>query len=278
MAIKVNNTTVIDNNRNFTNVADTIGFYKNLHPTLASQSSSGSITLDADSPSNLLVLTGALTVTDMTNKSAGKQCIYLVDVTQAGYDITWGTNFKFVNDSEPNWTTARYWLLGLTVWDNSTILVTATSWAGGGGSGGSSSLVSLPSSIDLYANSGTLTGNCNAVVRLNSTGTLSLSGSGTQGSVSGTANNGYTWLLSGTNSDYECKFEYVFTNQGGADQSTAGNNTWQVLSSNREWKIYDASNNNGGENKLAGTLKIRKASDQTELVSIACELSADHSP
>tara|TARA_A200000159_G_scaffold149923_1_gene158819 strand:- start:162 stop:989 length:828 start_codon:yes stop_codon:yes gene_type:complete len=275
MAIKVNNTTVIDNNRNFTNVAGTIGFYTNLHPTLASQSSSGSITLDADSPSNLLVLTGALTVTDMTNKSAGKQCIYLVDVTQAGYDITWGTNFKFVNDSEPNWTTARYWLLGLTVWDNSTILVTATSWSG---AGGASSTVALPSSIDLYASSGTLTGNCNAVVRLNSTGTLSLSGSGTQGSVSGTANNGYTWLLSGTNSDYECNFNYTFTNQGGADQSTAGNNTWQVLSSNREWKIYDASNNNGGENKLAGTLKIRKASDQTELVSIACELSADHSP
>ena len=275
MAIKVNNTTVIDNNRNFTNVAGTIGFYTNLHPTLASQSSSGSITLDADSPSNLLVLTGALTVTDMTNKSAGKQCIYLVDVTQAGYDITWGTNFKFVNDSEPNWTTARYWLLGLTVWDNSTILVTATSWSG---AGGASSTVALPSSIDLYASSGNLTGNCNAVVRLNSTGTLSLSGSGTQGSVSGTANNGYTWLLSGTNSDYECNFNYTFTNQGGADQSTAGNNTWQVLSSNREWKIYDASNNNGGENKLAGTLKIRKASDQTELVSIACELSADHSP
>lgn len=275
MAIKVNNTTVIDNNRNFTNVAGTIGFYTNLHPTLASQSSSGSITLDADSPSNLLVLTGALTVTDMTNKSAGKQCIYLVDVTQAGYDITWGTNFKFVNDSEPNWTTARYWLLGLTVWDNSTILVTATSWSG---AGGASSTVALPSSIDLYASSGTLTGNCNAVVRLNSTGTLSLSGSGTQGSVSGTANNGYTWLLSGTNSDYECNFNYTFTNQGGADQSTAGNNTWQVLSTSREWKIYDASNNNGGENKLAGTLKIRKASDQTELVSIACELSADHSP
>ena len=231
MAIKVNNTTVIDNNRNFTNVAGTIGFYTNLHPTLASQSSSGSITLDADSPSNLLVLTGALTVTDMTNKSAGKQCIYLVDVTQAGYDITWGTNFKFVNDSEPNWTTARYWLLGLTVWDNSTILVTATSWSG---AGGASSTVALPSSIDLYASSGTLTGNCNAVVRLNSTGTLSLSGSGTQGSVSGTANNGYTWLLSGTNSDYECNFNYTFTNQGGADQSTAGNNTWQVLSSNSD--------------------------------------------
>lgn len=274
MAIKVNNTTVIDNNRNFTNVADAVGFYTNLHPSLASQSSSGSITLDADSPSNLLVLTGALTVTDMTNKSAGKQSIYLVDVTQAGYDITWGTNFKFVNDSEPNWTTARYWLLGITVWDNSTILVTATSWSG---AGGASPTVTLPSSIDLYATSGTLSGNCNAVVRLNSTGTLSLTGSGTQGSVSGAANNGYTWLLSGTNSDYECNFNYTFTNAGGADQSTAGNNTWQVLSTSREWKIYDASTS-GVENKLAGTLKIRKASDQSEQVSIACELSADHSP
>lgn len=273
MAIKVLNTTVIDNNRNFSNIADATGFYSNFHPTLSTQTSSGSITLDADSPATLLTLSGALTVTDMTNKSAGKQSVYLTDVSSSGYDITWGSNFKFVNDTEPTWTSARYWLIGLTVWDNSTILVTATSWDGGGTSG----LVSLPSSISVIAYSGTQGGDSYALVRLNSGGTLSLLGGGTQGGVSGTANNGYTWLLSGSNSDYECNFNYTATLNGGVDQSTAGNNTWEALSSNREWKIFDASVADS-PNNLLGILKIRKASDQSELVSITCSLRAEHTP
>ena len=276
MAIKVNSTTVIDDNRNFVDVVDAVGFYTDLHPTLATQSSSGSITLDANSPVNLLTLTGALTVTDMTNKAVGKQCIFLTDVTQSGYDITWGSNFKFVADSEPDWTTARYWQIGLTVWDNTTILVTATSF---GGDGTTSALVALPSSIDVYTNSSSLTGNSQSTMRLNSGGTLSLSGGGMgSGSTSGTANNGYQWLLSGTNTDYECNFNYTHQVNSGVDQSTAGNNTWQSLGSSREWKVYDESNDDGGESKLVGTLKIRKASDQTELVSISAEIGADHSP
>lgn len=151
------------------------------------------------------------------------------------------------------------------------VTVTDTSVSG-------SSLVSLPSSIDIVTSSSGLTGSSWSSVSLNSTGTLSLTGGGLgSGATNGAANNGYTWLLSGTNSDYECNFNYTFTNNGGEDQSTAGNNTWQVLSTSREWRVYD-NDESGAENKLAGTLKIRKASDQTELVSIPCELGANHSP
>lgn len=130
MAIKVSGTTVIDNSRNFINIQDTTGFYRVFHPDYTSQTSSGSITINANEPVISLNLSAALTISDLTNKATGKQLLLLTDVTASGYDITWGSNFKFVNDAEPDWTTARYWQIGLTVWNTSLILVTATSWSG----------------------------------------------------------------------------------------------------------------------------------------------------
>jgi len=130
MAIKVSGTTVIDNSRNFINIEDTTGFYGALHPDYASQSSSGSITINSNIPCLGLTLSNNLTISNMTNKTAGKQVVLLTDVSSSGYDITWGSTFEFVNDTEPDWTTARYWLIGLTVWNSSVTLVTATSYSG----------------------------------------------------------------------------------------------------------------------------------------------------
>tara|TARA_X000000950_G_scaffold237943_1_gene289769 strand:- start:458 stop:850 length:393 start_codon:yes stop_codon:yes gene_type:complete len=130
MAIKVSGTPVIDNSRNFINIEDTTGFYRIFHPDYTSQASSGSITINANVPCLGLTLSGALTISDMTNKATGKQVVLLTDVSSSGYDITWGSNFEFVNDAEPDWTTARYWTIGLTVWNSSVILVTATSYSG----------------------------------------------------------------------------------------------------------------------------------------------------
>jgi hypothetical protein len=42
----------------------------------------------------------------------------------SGGSITW----LFENDSEPDWTTARYWTIVITSWDASVHSVTATSW------------------------------------------------------------------------------------------------------------------------------------------------------
>lgn len=134
MAIKAQGTTVIDDRRRFINISDTIGTYGNLQPGVKGAHKSGSITLDANNPLFILRAEGALTITDMTNKAAGKQSVVLADVSASGYDITFGTPFKFVNDAEPNWVTSRYWLLNFTIWDSSTILVTATSYTGDGAS------------------------------------------------------------------------------------------------------------------------------------------------
>lgn len=134
MAIKVIGTTVIDDEKRFENITDTDGFYGNFHPSVQGAHVSGTITLNADDPLFILRIEGALTISDMINKSSGKHGTILADVSSSGYDITWGSNFKFVNDTEPNWTTSRYWLINFTVWDSSTILITATSYTGDGAS------------------------------------------------------------------------------------------------------------------------------------------------
>ena len=278
MAIKVNGTEVISNTRKFT-VTGATGVYTDLQPlgvvtTSNYGPSTSSLSFDSSHHDKGTSSQMAGDVTwALSSVGTGKQMTVFVDASASGHNQSFslsGGTILYPNDTEPTWTGARYWLHRLTCWSTDTVSIISTSW-------GDTPVVSLPSAIDISANSGTNSGNCNCVVRLNSAGTLSLTGSGTQGGVSGAANNGYTWLLSGSASDYECNFNYTFTNNGGVNQSTAGNNTWEGLGTNREWKIYDSSNSLS-LNDLDGTLKIRRASDQAVLVSIPCKLTADHNP
>jgi hypothetical protein len=268
MAIKIATTTVITDSAKLQNFTTISGKYSSFYPNAETITTA----IDMNKPIMTVELTGATTFT-VSNVATGKSAILLLDTGSSGNAPTFPSTFKFAEDTEPTWTGTRYWQIGLTAWDNSTVRVIATGW----GSGGGSSQVALPSSIDIFVDSGTLAGSCYCLVRLNSGGSLTLTGLGTQGSVSGAGDNGYTWLLSGSASDYECNYNYTFTNNGGADQSTASNNTWQGLGSNREWKIYDDSTS-ASINTLDGTLKIRRASDQVELVSIPCKLRAHHTP
>jgi len=270
MSIKIGGTVVIDNNRNFTNIVGANGLYTDLHPTLATQSSSGSITLDANNPSNLLTLTGNLTVTDMTNKFPGKQCIFLTDVTASGYDITWGSNFKFVNDTEPDWTTARYWMIGTTIWDNNTILVTATSWAG---SGGSAATVDLGSTINTYSSGSGLGGYARTTLAIGQSGTIATSGTGTSGSTSNAVSR--TWLLSGSASDYQIKWD------GTGDTSylisNSGLGTWLNGGANHSW-VIEEDDNDSVTRSVSGTLSIRDTATSTVQDTVSVTISADFSP
>lgn len=272
MSIKVNGTVVIDNNKNFTNIVGANGFYTDLHPTLATQSSSGSITLDANNPSNLLTLTGNLTVTDMTNKFPGKQCIFLTDVTASGYDITWGSNFKFVNDTEPDWTAARYWMIGTTIWDNNTILVTATSWAG---SGASTPTVDLGSTINTYTSGSGLGGDASTNLAITTTGYIQTTGSGSSGSTSGTVNR--LWMLSGSITDYQVKWDG--TGDTSYLTSNPGLGTWISLNAStpQVWRIFE-DDNDSVTRSVSGTLSIRDTATSTVQDTVSVTISADFSP
>jgi hypothetical protein len=270
MAIKIATTTVITDSAKLQNFTSISGKYSSFYPNGETITTA----IDMNKPIMTVELTGATTFT-VSNVATGKSAILLLDTGSSGNAPTFPSTFKFAEDTEPTWTGTRYWQIGLTAWDNSTVRVIATGWGSLGGGG--SSQVALPSAIDISVFSGLNGGNCNCFVRLNSGGSLTLSGSGTQGGISGVGDNGFTWLLSGSASDYECNYNYIAYISGGADQSTASNNTWQGLGSNREWELYDDSNEST-INILDGTLKIRRASDQVELVSIPCKLRANHEP
>lgn len=161
MSIKVGATTVIDNSINFQNLTGITNATSRLQPAstgsdhAGGDAISGSVTFDVNDPITIKYLSGALTVTDLTNKAEGKSCMIYLDVTENGYDISWGTNFTFAEDTEPDWTTARYWQIACWCWDGTEVKVVANSWAGGvGGSAVDTSLASVGPGEQYYINTG----------------------------------------------------------------------------------------------------------------------------
>ena len=160
MAIKVGGTTVIDNNIHFQNLTGITNSTSRLQPAstgsdhATGDAISGSVTFDVNDPITIKHLSGALTVTDLTNKAEGKSCMIYLDVTESGHDITWGTNFTFKNDSEPDWTTARYWQIACWCWDGTEVKVVANSWGGVEGAAVDTTLASIGGGEQYYINTG----------------------------------------------------------------------------------------------------------------------------
>lgn len=160
MAIKVGGTTVIDNSLNFENLTGITNSTSRLQPKsegsdhAVGDAISGSVTFDVNDPVTIKYLSGALTITDLTNKAEGKSCMLYLDVSESGYDITWGTNFTFKNDSEPDWTTARYWQVACWCWDGTEVKVVANSWGGVEGAAVSTTLASIGGGEQYYINTG----------------------------------------------------------------------------------------------------------------------------
>lgn len=133
MAIKVSGTTVISNTREFTNLVGVEGEYDNVQPELATRSA-GSGTLNpsmAAGALEALTLTGgSVTIGGISSTTGGDQFTYMVDTSTDLHDLTFGDGktWLFENDSEPDWTTARYWIIVITSWDSTVHSVTATSW------------------------------------------------------------------------------------------------------------------------------------------------------
>lgn len=133
MAIKQGGTTVISNTREFTNLTGVQGEYDNIQPELATRSA-GSGTLNpsmAAGALEALTLTGgSVTIGGISSTTGGDQFTYMVDTSTDLHDLTFGDGktWLFENDSEPDWTTARYWIIVITSWDAAVHSVTATSW------------------------------------------------------------------------------------------------------------------------------------------------------
>ena len=137
MAIKVGGTEVISDARKFT-VTDATGVYSDFQPMSTTSLSDygptafsiSAVTGGHQDKGSSAKMTGNVTWS-LTGVSPGRQFTLFVDASSSGYDQAWsfsGGTVLFPNDSEPDWTTARYWLHRITCWSSDTVSVVSTSW------------------------------------------------------------------------------------------------------------------------------------------------------
>lgn len=132
MSIKVGGTVVINNSRELENLTGMEGTYTHFQPkggqTLTSIGTSVTV-FSFTNPLIRIELTQNISMTNSSGTSTpGRQQTFLIDTSTNLNDITWGSNFYFAADSEPDWTTARYWQVVCTAWATDYISVIATSW------------------------------------------------------------------------------------------------------------------------------------------------------
>jgi hypothetical protein len=103
MAIKISNTTVIDDSKSFVNVTNCSGLYGDLH-------ASPSVTTSNISVSNAIqtcIMTANQTFT-MSGGDEGRTTALLLDTTSSGHTPAFPSTIKWVG-GEPTWANSRYW-------------------------------------------------------------------------------------------------------------------------------------------------------------------------
>ena len=139
-----------------------------------------------------------------------------------------------------------------------------------------STLVAFASGpYSVYAVSSGLSGSCAAQFNVGSDGICDATGTfGNPGTSSGLPD---TWLIAGAAADYEVRFTYTQTLNGGGTVTSAGNGVWLNCGTQRSWIVSDSSNDLGN-NDILGTLQIRDVATQTIQASTSVTISADQEP
>lgn len=107
MAIKVNNTVVIDSSRNVSNVVDMTGHYKSYIPKPATATDN----IGFENSIQTCVLAADTTFTESGTgvTSATPTCTLLLDTSSSSYTPTFSSNINWENNTEPTWSTYRKW-------------------------------------------------------------------------------------------------------------------------------------------------------------------------
>ena len=116
MAIKISNTTVIDNNRVLTNITGATGTYSTFHPAVSSITTA----LDFNIPVMSLTMTANTTFTE-SNKAEGKTSIFLLDTSSDNHTPTFSGNIKWKAGATPPWGSYRRWQVVLQCIDNTIV-------------------------------------------------------------------------------------------------------------------------------------------------------------
>jgi hypothetical protein len=265
MAIKVSTTEIITDSSVLQNFNSMQGNYTGLYPN----ANSITTVIDMDTPIMLASLSANRTFT-VTNAQAGKTAVLLLDIGSNGYTPTFPSSFKWAEDTQPSWTGTRYWQIGLTAWDSSTVRVIATGYSG---SGATAPTIDLGSTINTYSSGSNLGGYARTTLAIGASGTIATSGTGTSGATSGTVSR--TWLLSGSASDYQIKWDG--TGDTGYLISNSGLGTWLNGGVNHSW-VIEEDDNDSVTRSVSGTLSIRDTATSTVQDTVSVTISADFSP
>lgn len=265
MAIKVATTEVITDSQKLQNITSISGKYSSYYPNAESITT----VVDMDTPIMTVSLSAATTFT-AANVATGKTAILLLDVGSAGNTPTFPSSFKFAEDTEPTWSGTRYWQIGLTAWDNSTVRVVATGYSG---SGAPAATVDLGASINTYSYGSNLGGDASTNLYISSAGNIQTTGSGTSGGTTGAVNR--SWMLSGSASDYDVKWDG--SGDTGYLTANAGLGTWLNCGTTRTWTIFE-DDTDSITRSVSGTLSIRDTATQTVQDTVSVTISADFSP
>lgn len=250
MAIKIIGTEVISNLRAFNNLTliDNSS-YNDLYSNVVSIGTA----IDFNNASMIKIMTGATTFTE-SNKSAGRVSFLLLDTSDSGFTPTFSANIEWPNDTEPTWSNARYWHIGLVCWDSTTVRAVASGYGSTGQ--GVVETVSLSGTSSSYNLTVSNTVNPTSAVagwKFKTDGTLFETNIG--GTYNVQFNAGTEWCNTTPSQTYYLRCTVI---NGILDGGSSATNTWLALTTERTYQVVD-STVSGSSNQVQ--LKIEIASD-----------------
>lgn len=249
MAIKISNTTVIDNSRVMQALTGISGKYNELFPTVTT----GTNVVDMNDPVTTYTMTGNATIS-FTNGAAGKSALLLLDRSSSGHTPTFGSGFRWPGAVTPTWSSYRYWMISIVAVSSTTVRASAEGYGG----------TTPVETITLTGTSGSPTYVGNIVVSDNdyARSGLFFTVGGTIQYASGLGGQSTTNLASWCNVSPSQTYYIRCLNTAGDPPDDAGNlmNTWYALSTQRNFIRIDTRSTPSYGNESI-TARIEIASD-----------------
>ena len=264
MAIKVSNTIIIDDDFSVGNIADTSGFYDDLHAIAVATTNNINFT-----PPIMTCTLSAATTFTVSSGATGRTCMLLLDTSSVPYAPTWPSDVNWENNTEPTWSSYQHWQITFLYVDSNDIRGSAVGFTGStpsesislhgtgnaaGGSNADSTTTSMP-----------VTADCIFGMRFRADGNIEKYTNGTAQGQTGY----WTYSTSKWNNITPSQTYYIrASNDNGnltfpTTLSTSYSdtlNTWLALSSSRQFR-YEVAGPRNQVGTLEGLMKIEIASD-----------------
>jgi hypothetical protein len=127
MSIKIGSNTVINDSRELENINDSTGLYGNFQPLVTTASVSESYNISMIVPVYNLTMISSIAFT-VNNIVAGQANTILLDRSSSSLTPTFPSSVEWSNNTLPNWTQFRYWLITFVCYSNTKIMANAAGY------------------------------------------------------------------------------------------------------------------------------------------------------